>query len=99
MTFGFLNSVEEIFSSCLAMLDANNFSQLKHSKEKVLCCPLQLFRFLINTHNRRPKERRTLNYIEVNELMSEYSEKNQYSDEFFKELKFQLIEKTELTAE
>ena len=94
MTFGFMNNVSEIFSSCLGKLDASNFSQLKQNKDQVLCCPLELFRFLLNTHNRRPKERRTLNYIEVNSLLSEYSERNQYSEEFFKELKFQLIEKT-----
>ena len=32
MTFGFTNDAEEIFSNCLAILDNNNYIQLKKNK-------------------------------------------------------------------
>lgn len=40
MTFSFVGDVEEIFSSCLANLDNNNFIQLKKNKDQFLLCPL-----------------------------------------------------------
>ena len=76
MAFGFLNNVEEIFGNCLNILDNSNFIQLKKNKDQVLTCPLELFRFLVNTHNRRPKNKRALSFIEINALLAEYSEKN-----------------------
>ena len=76
MAFGFLSNVEEIFGNCLNILDGGNFIQLKKNKDQVLVSPLELFKFLVNTHNRRPKNKKTLNYIEVNALIAEYCEKN-----------------------
>jgi hypothetical protein len=99
MEFAFTNNVEEIFAKCLSILDSSNFMQLRRNKEEIMACPLELFRFLINTHNRRAISKRALSFVEVNSLLADYSHINQHSDSFQKELKFQLIEKTCLTAE
>jgi hypothetical protein len=72
-------------------LDGQNFVQLKKNKDQFLVCPLEVFKFLINTHNRRSKAKRALNFIEINSMLCEYKEKHDYSEEFYNDLKFQLI--------
>lgn len=91
---------QELFEACISQLEKENFEQLRYAKHELLKCPAELFKMIIKTHNRaRADSGRGIQFVEIDQLIKDFSEEKRLNEQQYQELKFELIDKKSLTSQ
>lgn len=84
----------------MAQLEKEEYEQLRYAKLELLRCPVEIFKMIIKTHNRMKVEKhRGVSFLEIDQLIKEFSEEKRFNEVEFQELKFELIDKNSLTSQ